>query len=823
MPLEIKEQLFNMFLTSVSAADAHDTVCKFAENQNPPIQLTWDKSSVKNFFDALRKEQKSNQSFVGLLERLQRCGHFVRMESKKVGEDQEVLSRFFVVFNSMKVPFKEFGSYVSLDATYAKNSSQWPLQMFSVSTNENCVLPIACAGTEHEEQKDYSWLISCFYECYNTLPRTIVIDGDKKIHQAIVQFVNRKEDLKVDILTCIWHLFEKIKENEREKQPNGQTDHAAMKGAFYAVAECVDKKSFDESWEQFVEKYGKTAAFREYLVDNVLNQKERWCKVWTNCVFHPHKKVTSGISESLHALMVGVRSGDRSLSDTLVLQERIFLNQMQKHLKRSYCHSANIEKWKGFQMNGFILPSVAPFLSSHALERMEEIATDASFSSYMEYRMVESDSAAPILAKDEAQAIPGIQRMFLVQHRRYISQKHQVLLCDAPKERPSTFSTLSSFKRTKDEAGTVCPCCGTEGGVTDENLCFRLPETWLNMYSTNECKQRCVYALGFPLPRKRNDSVVASELEKVLGSYKRQYNFYVQYCSDVKAHEKAREYVFANVVIDSQNKLNRSNLKGGENNEWVYCGTLENGALVAGQNGFYCGRRFHLRCIGLRKAPDRPVQCMECLRDKRYVPKLPAHFQFATTAMYHSDGTVRILKAYKERSEDGIATLYLTCSCKEAGATGLPCSGMYKVAQTLGYVLSYHHYDPFWFGPCVHKFSLQQLQQSVAFESNKAHVINAQALKEARSLEMQKPSNIASFKHLLKDYEIVGDSDIGIKLTGERKEAGWLAQAREDEKRQAQPQKGFERAADEKILVEDPPKASKKKHGAFKKSLKRKK
>lgn len=211
IPQEIKIFLQTLWDSGVSAGDAFNSACSFATKKE--IKITWGKTNVSNLFGALKKASEKVNRLSAVLGELESEKHYVSFDTKEDGR----ISRFFIRFKAMEKVYRSFGSFLSLDATYGKNSAQFPIQVWVVLTNEKKIIPVAVSGTMYEEKDDYLWLAAQFYDAYKQLPRTIVIDGDMKMYSALFEFAAQK-DVECSILTCIWHLWNNVEKHYKQKQ-----------------------------------------------------------------------------------------------------------------------------------------------------------------------------------------------------------------------------------------------------------------------------------------------------------------------------------------------------------------------------------------------------------------------------------------------------------------------------------------------------------------------------------------------------------------------------------------------------------------------------
>jgi hypothetical protein len=265
---------------------------------------------------------------------------------------------------------------------------------------------------------------------------------------------------------------------------------------------------------------------------------------------------------------------------------------------------------------------------------------------------------------------------------------------------------INSMKICPDVGKDICAVCGKEDLPVicvwknhRENPVhsFRLQVNWKKMYNTSESKKRVLWALGIALPKKQKKNnhshTTISLLDKAIELYEKLLSEHNNH--EVAVREVNNSYLYENVSTE---------IKYERTQTWVQCGVNEGELGVPPElQKFYCGKWYHPICIGCPRRVNQKVQskdkenriaCLDCLRDKRHIPKVPIAYRQYKMAMYTKLGTPRII--VDDDRENNIKTLFLDCDCGSVCSIGLPCVGMCKVAQTTASVLHYRLFNKFW-------------------------------------------------------------------------------------------------------------------------------
>ena len=471
-PPDVKKDLIQMHAKNVVPSTAYEMACKKVEGDP-----TFTPDSVKTLFSELTKVKDEVTSLRTVLQALREEGHFVEIYV----DENSIIQRLFVVYQGMEEVFKAFGSFITMDATYCKNNAQYPMQVWVVLTNENKVAPVACSATRHEEKQDYVWIVECFYKKYGRLPATIVIDGDQNMYDAISEFANEQQ-CTVSILTCLWHLWNSIERNATNKLVNPDT--YTMKGSFYKMAKSTDEDDFEAQWKKFLSNYGKSEKMQTYLEEEIYKQKERWACCYTKNAFFAQVHITTGISESLHSLLASSTSGNRSLTELLVLVDKVFISQMQAHIQKIWKRQKFVSALQIWEMNGHVIPSIADFLSLTALKKLKEINGQAGFCKY------EEEDGAFVVNDPDTGQVHVVRNSILP----IGAENHELR------------SLIESAKINTDVGREICPVCVRKDVLMEDGKpvhVFRLPANWNKLYTTLEAKKRVLWSLGIAVPKKQ--------------------------------------------------------------------------------------------------------------------------------------------------------------------------------------------------------------------------------------------------------------------------------------------------------------------------------
>jgi hypothetical protein len=244
-----------------------------------------------------------------------------------------------------------------------------------VTTNEGCVVPVAMGLIRSETTQNYTWLAEAFYNRFKQLPRAVIMDGDRKMREAF-QTIATQNGLTLSILLCMWHLFCDLEKNLVAKTPG--VDTFELKKKFYELRNCVTADDFDVMWKTFFETFGTIASAQAYLTEYLYDQRMMWARPWTGLVFFGGVD-TTGISESVHAMLASGKSAQRSLTDLVVLVDRIGPKQIEKSLKESIKHDETLGSLSISDLGGFVVPSVAPLLSGLGFSKLKELNASSSF------------------------------------------------------------------------------------------------------------------------------------------------------------------------------------------------------------------------------------------------------------------------------------------------------------------------------------------------------------------------------------------------------------------------------------------------------------
>jgi hypothetical protein len=718
IPESIKELLMSLFNQGIGAAAAFTQSVHRGDEIGLPT--TWEKSDVENFFDTVRRLFCSDD-IIAHLKELTAAGHFVAVDRKTLPDGRSILNLAFVAFKSMQLLFHLFGSFASIDATYGKNNLQLPVAFFVGLSNEGCIIPFGVGFLRSETTESYTWLARMFYECYKSLPRTIVMDGDLKIRAAIDKVASEKGE-EMSVLLCVWHLYKDLEKQLQKKTPG--VDVFALKRSFYELRSCVSKAAFEEKWVIFTGTYGKDQKSLNYLQTQLYTQRKLWVQAWTGRTFCGGMQ-TSGISESLHSLLASGQSATLSLSDVLQLVDRILLSQCDKSLKLAAAHEKTLEGLTLASLAGFVTLSVATLLSGQAWTRLVDLNVNSCFL-----------SVEPI---DRVDAFAT--RSWRVTDLRFASGSvHMVSEIAVPAAGARYVSAATVIRRVLsknvDLGHHVCAVCaaGDDGARFDAGGGFQLPARWELLYQGVFERKRLCIALGFNVPKEAgstNNSTHEGLLDMlklyVAGRDRRLKAGLLEREAHVEACNEMREHQYGG------RELGVPHYKPGL---WIKCGVADGeDAVPEAERRRYCGLWFHAACVGLMRAPEdgkERIQCLQCMQDARYRVKPPKVEQVAKAALWDAHGVPRILE---NEAGGRISTLFLDCKCKLAIGMGLPCEGMLAIARTCGAVLSFRHFNPHWFGGKMIEFDAPKavLDKNKKVQLNVEEVVGHRGAEEAPS------------------------------------------------------------------------------------------
>ena len=732
IPDDIKAHMSSLFDLGHGAPEAHKQSTDLASSCGIPT--TWEQSDVKALFVVLQKLASDSET-IPQLQQLATEGHFVAVDVKEIG-GKRILNMAFVATKPMQRLAGLFAFYCTLDSTYGKNKLQLPVQFFVGQTNEGFIVPFAVGFLRAETKANYTWLVETYFKCYKTLPGAFVVDGDVKLREAI-EAVAAKYHLAVVVLLCVWHLFNDLEKNLCKKTPG--VDVFALKGDFYKLRAISAIDDFDLAWTMFYSTYGSNDSARKYLDQQLFELRQFWVIAWTGSVFGGGLR-TTGISESFHSLLASGKSANNSLIDVLQLCDEIMVRQCEKSLRKAAKHEESLEKFKLSDLGGFVVPSVLALLSGHALEKLQESVVSSNFCS---------------VSKLHESELPA----WRVSDLRFKGLVHNVFQIEIPFHLSPSVCVVEQLIRDglsldADLGKNVCACCRAADFVLgfEQGNGFHLPPRWELLYPGVEERKRLCRALGFNFPKRAQstNNVTQEGLLDVLTAYRVEFQRQVELGIEIGvASTRARDIMRAH-----EWEGRKLGVPMYSNDLWIQCGVVgQETAVPEAERRNYCGLWFHAACIGLCRAPkdeSERVQCLRCLADRRFRPKVPPIESVAKIAAWDRNGAPRVLA-----NENGgrLRTLNLKCDCGEAVGTGLPCDGMLAVARTEGAVLWFNLFHRHGFSNKLIEFNAPKpvFENNKRFQLDVEEVVNHAGKEDAPSfvpkeMKPKKPTIVAGQK-----------------------------------------------------------------------------
>ena len=491
-------------------------------------------------------------------------------------------------------------------------------------------------------------------------------------------------------------------------------DELKMKKDLYGLQRC-SATEFDGLWDKFIERYGKNDAAVNYLNNSVLAKKHQWAHHATGRIFSAGMAASS-ISESLHSLLASGRSHFNKLHEVLILVDRILIQQLQQSRKLSDQWEASISSLSLRDGMGFAGVAVSGLLSGKGWSLLGE-SFDASV-----YMSVKPTEAADGIATEAFRVIDG---------RFPWSKAHTVLVGPGDRygrgaEYNTRYATIKSALSKDISLGvSVCSACGS-GEAPDaragDGMPFDLPPKWELLYQGHYRLKRLIVALGFGIPKEpgSTNNVTTDGLTSVIMEYESRMQDYIAqgFCAE-DSRAKAAEDMAA--FEYGEKNLGRPRVKKGA---WLQCGLLDGEEeLPEEHKRNYCGRWYHFSCTGIMqesKATDDRVQCLECLQDARFRPKIAPIDHVVRACMYAENGSPRILM---DEPKSATRTLNLVCDCSPSITEGIPCGAMMTVARTFNAVISYHSFWPQWWSSKI----LPVPSPTACFVSNERFVFDVKA------------------------------------------------------------------------------------------------
>lgn len=710
IPPRVKLELIRCYDAGINVNDAFER-SKVGVAGDEEVPLTWNKDSVKNFFDRLARFK--NEEIVSVLDALGKQGHHVQIDVTERPGGARILNRFFVASVTQQELFRLFGKYVcTLDSTYGKNKWNYPLQFFVGVTNEHKLISFGCGGMRSERYEDFLWLMHAFCRCYDTLPLCMIVDGDPSISKAIYM-VATEIKMEVVIFLCIWHLLQALLRALQQKGVK-VLDEIKLKKDLHGLQRCPSQEEFDAKWDKFLKRYGTTDKARSYLEDSLFEKRHQWAHHATGKIFSATLSASS-ISESWHALLASGKSHGNKLHEILLLVDKIMIEQLQKSRDLSDRWEREISFLTLGTGLGFAGVAVSGLLSGKGWSLLKE-----KFEHSLYFSMT------PI------QADHPFERAFCVEDGRFPRNRHTVQVEPFPglgrDADPGITWCLNTVKAalSKDmNLGVdLCSLCGHQDPPgKGEALPFVLPPRWELLYQGNYRLKRLVVALGFGLPKEENstNNLTTDGLTCVLLEYEQ----YVEECLNkgmshddarASASEKMAEFQYGGRF------LGRPRVSG----LWMQCGVLEGEKVVPDEHkASYCGKWYHFACTGLQRDSAERIQCLQCLQDARFRPKTAPIDHVVEACMYSANGVPRIIE---DDPKSSVRTLHLVCDCSDSVIDGAPCEGMLVVARTLGAVISFHSFSPHWWSSKLLKIPTIE----PIFEASKRHLLDIGTILEKK-------------------------------------------------------------------------------------------
>ncbi len=655
IPEAAKRCLVGLYEQGIGPAAAYDQVVHFAGKSDMP--LTWEKSDVKNFYDTLER-LFGDERIVDLLDSILKAGHFVAVDLKQLPDGKCMLNRVFVATVHQQQLFRLFGSVSSLDATYGKNELQLPAVFLTGLTNEGRICSFGTAILRSETNADYLWLMQAVRACFKMLSRAMVIDGDVRTRNAINE-VARDNNLSVRLFLCVWHLFKDLEKNLLQKTPG--VNVFDLKRDFYEMRGSTTEESFHTKWSNFEAMYGTNSKTRAYLQDQLFALRELWVVAWTGREFTAGM-MTTGISESFHALLASGKSGMQTLSDLFVKLDAIGVQQTERSLKSAASWEADVLSLEHCDVAGFVALSVSTLLSGYAFKELQTVNANSCFFSVAS---VDCEDAQAIRSWNVTNVHHGTMHVVSERHPPPLTPD-QVLLAQL---------IYGALSKDVDLGKHNCACCRSQDEVAfARGHGFRLPPRWPLLYQVVKSRRRVIFALGFGEPKETGSSnnKTAEGVLDVLREYEAALQRHI---GEGLTYEDAHVLARSEMCVFEYGGRALGTPKYKKDNLWLQCGVLDGEeSLPREHKRDYCGLWFHARCIGILRVPkdkSERTACLTCLQVsffflffvltapqvRQYRVKPPPIDALAQMALYHKNGRPRILSHDPE-------SRFRLCSCR---------------------------------------------------------------------------------------------------------------------------------------------------------------
>ncbi|XP_074369739.1 protein FAR1-RELATED SEQUENCE 11-like [Apium graveolens] len=167
--------------------------------------LSFTSKDLHNFFSKIRSEQAKND----VLDFFEYC-KIAKEENQNFQysvtlDDERKVEHIFGSPAHCFTWYQSFGDVVIFDTTYKINAYDMPLGIFVGINNHGRTILFGCALLRNETKNIFSWLMRIFVSLMNKPPKSILIDQDPWMTQAIAEKLHLTKHA-----FCIWHITSKF-------------------------------------------------------------------------------------------------------------------------------------------------------------------------------------------------------------------------------------------------------------------------------------------------------------------------------------------------------------------------------------------------------------------------------------------------------------------------------------------------------------------------------------------------------------------------------------------------------------------------------------
>ncbi|CAL1407495.1 unnamed protein product [Linum trigynum] len=277
---EIKEsdKSFIEALHSIGVSPRYIT--EFCKEQHGGYQhMGFTPKDIENEVQAIRKKMVQGgdaNTTIGYLEgRRQADPEFF---FKYTVKDDDKLGHLFWADSVSRSDYAFFGEVVAFDACYRRQKYNNPLVMLIGVNHHHQNLLLGAAFLKDEKTKSYIWLLQTFLECMGgKKPSSVIIDGDKAMHQAVSQVFP-----KAAHRLCSWH----IDRNAGDMKLGVKF----LQGLNYLMKNRMSIKEFEEKWQRLVTE---TNLDQYSWVKGLYGDRHMWCEAYLKGNFFGGMTTTS--------------------------------------------------------------------------------------------------------------------------------------------------------------------------------------------------------------------------------------------------------------------------------------------------------------------------------------------------------------------------------------------------------------------------------------------------------------------------------------------------------------------------------------------------